>query len=246
MLRALKEIGLNDKESHVYLALIELGIGDVTDIAQKTNLGRSNIYVLLGKLIQQGIVTEKPNSKVKQYIPVQPKQVLARAQERVKNFKDMLPIFDALYVRPGDKPSIQYYEGKTAVLNSLKDIYQFRGETIYYIACTERLREVMPEEVDYWTHIHKNNKGAMPAKHLLTQTAADKKFAKAVQPYNQEIRFLPKGKKFDMDFVLYGNTLALTAIDDPMYSVIHQSHAITDSFKLMFELLWENAEIIQL
>lgn len=241
LLRAIQELGLNDKESQVYLALLELGQADVTEIAQYTRLGRSNVYVLLDKLIQQGIAQESGDTVVKQFRAIEPRQLLQRAKNRVKNFQEMLPLFEAIRARPGDRPRIQYFEGKEAVLNAFQEIYQYRGGTMHYITSMQRLLQHMPEEAAYWKRQHKANNGAMPGKHLLSRTPEDKAFAKAVRPFNQEVRFLPSGKTFDMDFILYGNSVGITALGNPMYLIIQQSHQIADSFQTMFDLLWETA-----
>jgi sugar-specific transcriptional regulator TrmB len=43
----LTQLGLSDKESALYLALLELGQADVADTAKKAGVKRSTAYVLL-------------------------------------------------------------------------------------------------------------------------------------------------------------------------------------------------------
>src|SRR3989344_1182878 len=53
---ALLGVGLTEKESEVYLALIELGSSSAGQIIQKTGLHRAVVYDLLERLIEKGLV----------------------------------------------------------------------------------------------------------------------------------------------------------------------------------------------
>src|SRR3989338_647839 len=54
--KILTEIGLTQKESEVYLALVELGSSSASNIIQKTGFHRAVVYDLLERLIEKGLV----------------------------------------------------------------------------------------------------------------------------------------------------------------------------------------------
>ena len=54
----LQDIGLNEKESKVYLALLAVDNSSVLDLSKKTELNRSTTYVVLETLAKKGLVSE--------------------------------------------------------------------------------------------------------------------------------------------------------------------------------------------
>ena len=69
----LKELGLTDNESKVYLALLQFGTLSPTKLAEKTGLHRSYIYDTLERLLERGIVNTLLLDNRKTYQAVDPK-----------------------------------------------------------------------------------------------------------------------------------------------------------------------------
>ena len=53
----LTELGLTDGQIRVYSAILELGNPNLNSIHEKTGIERRNIYDILNKLIERGLVT---------------------------------------------------------------------------------------------------------------------------------------------------------------------------------------------
>ena len=53
----LKELGFSEKESEVYLAMLELGPAAVQDIAKKAGVNRSTTYVMIESLKRRGLIS---------------------------------------------------------------------------------------------------------------------------------------------------------------------------------------------
>lgn len=54
----LQEIGLNEKESAIYLALLQVDSASVVSLADKTKIKRPTVYVVLEALAKKGLVSE--------------------------------------------------------------------------------------------------------------------------------------------------------------------------------------------
>ncbi len=109
LLKLLEQTGFTEKEARVYLALLELGKGDVSDIAKIAELKRSIIYVLLEELIKRGYISELPNQKINTYHAIDPSFILNELKITTKNFSEMLPIFRTLRNKGRKRPKITYY-----------------------------------------------------------------------------------------------------------------------------------------
>ena len=68
IVKQLREIGLKQNESEVYLFLLQNGISTPPVIARGTNIARTNCYNILGSLKEKGVVDEQLKGKRKEYI----------------------------------------------------------------------------------------------------------------------------------------------------------------------------------
>ncbi|MCX6742656.1 MAG: hypothetical protein NT116_00280 [Candidatus Parcubacteria bacterium] len=233
----LQEIGFTEKEALVYLSLMELGSGTVSQISQRAKLKRSIIYIILEGLIKRGYVSELPETKISRFIAVDPTKILSDLKNKVTDLKTLLPSLLAIYNKPAWKPKINYFEGKEGVLSVYRQINQCKEA--FFISSTERLREHMPEEVNFWEKNLKAETIPLIGKNLLSNTEADRQFANKLKGTKQQMRFLPKGLTLDMDISIYDNKVALTNLKDHLFIVVIESKSLYSSMKTIFDLLWE-------
>ena len=80
----LLKVGLTDGESKVYLALSEIGSSTVGPIVKKSGVAYSNIYDILNRLIEKGIVSFVIKSKTKYFQAATPKNLLIYLENKEK------------------------------------------------------------------------------------------------------------------------------------------------------------------
>lgn len=126
MLEELKNLGLEESEIKVYLALLELGPSTVTEVTKKARIKRTLGYHVLEKLGWHGLV-DQASSKGKKiiYTAEHPQRLLQFVKNKknqwdneVKHIEEYLPNLISLY-RIADKPTIRYQKGD----EGLKNIY---------------------------------------------------------------------------------------------------------------------------
>jgi len=233
----LQNIGFTEKEALVYLSLMELGSGTVSQIAQRAKLKRSIIYIILEGLIKRGYVSEMPETKISRYIAVDPTKILSDLKNKMTDLKSLLPSLLAIYNKPAWKPKINYFEGPEGVLSVYHQINQSKEAS--FISSTERIKEYLPEEVSYWEKNLKEGTIPLIGKNLLSNTETDRQFANKLKSTKQQIKFLPKGLTLDMDISIWENKVALTSLKDHLFIVVIESTALFNSMKTIFDLLWE-------
>ncbi len=89
----LEEIGLTQGETKVYLALLELGSSTVGPIVNKSGVAYSNVYNILKRLKQKGLVTSVKKSKTKHFQAVEPyslKEYLEEKEDKIQAQKERL------------------------------------------------------------------------------------------------------------------------------------------------------------
>lgn len=85
-----RELGFSERETKVYVALLELGSVTSGPIAAKTKLQHSKVYETLDKLIEKGLVSYIIVSKTKHFQASSPKEILNIIEERKRRFRSIL------------------------------------------------------------------------------------------------------------------------------------------------------------
>lgn len=132
--QALARIGLSEKESMVYVALIETGPATVSAISRKSRLHRPVIYRVLPELQARGLVTATPKGKLTLYAAEPPEKLETLLREVRSALRDeVIPELKGLFQSASSRPTVKVLEGAGGIafvfddlLDSLKS-----GETYY-------------------------------------------------------------------------------------------------------------------
>ena len=89
----LQKAGLTENEAKVYLACLELGTTTVLKINRQTGIKRATIYLLLDALQKKGLIKKVPKKSTTLYAAEDPKKILYKLEENLRDFKDLLPVF---------------------------------------------------------------------------------------------------------------------------------------------------------
>lgn len=128
--KILIDLGLTEIEAKIYLACLELGTDTVLNIAKKAQVKRPTCYVSLDNLFENGLVTKIEKKSTTLYSAEGPKVLLNKYKEKIANFTDLLPYFEAKFNK-GPKPKIRYYEGEEELWNVYTKIL-FPAEKLYF------------------------------------------------------------------------------------------------------------------
>ncbi|WP_424003845.1 TrmB family transcriptional regulator [Haloarcula salina] len=86
---SLCDLGLSSYEERVYTALLELRTGTAEEIADQSDVPMGRIYDVLNSLESREVVRRKPNSRPREYSPVDPELVVSRLLEQRKQELDV-------------------------------------------------------------------------------------------------------------------------------------------------------------
>lgn len=111
--KELMELDLTQGEAKVYLALLELGSSTVGPIVKKANVAYSNIYEILNRLLEKGLVTFVIKSETKYFQATNPRNLLdylESKEEEINNRKrvlaELLPKLEGKKVKPEEEAEI--------------------------------------------------------------------------------------------------------------------------------------------
>ena len=127
---ALRELGLTEYESRIYMTLVDKGSSTAIELSRLTDVPYSRIYDVLGRLQTKGwIKTEK--SKPTKYAPKPPIEAVRAAkleiQTRIEDqeklvVSDLQPIFERNW--KSEKPEVYIVYGEDNVLSKIEESIQ--------------------------------------------------------------------------------------------------------------------------
>lgn len=129
-----KELGFTERETKVYIALLELGVTTVGPIATKTKLQHSKVYETLDKLIEKGLVSYILISKTKHFRASEPKEILNLLDDRKRRFKEVLQDLEQKQKYSNSKQIAVIHEGFKAFKAMFDRIADQLNEKDFYWA----------------------------------------------------------------------------------------------------------------
>ena len=152
LITQLVEFGLSDKEAKVYLALLELEVAGVTEVAETANINRSSTYVVLSSLKKKGLVSTSEDKKIQHYIAVSPEMLFREAEDRAnqaekikKTIDNIIPELKALHKDTKQRPKIKIFEGEKGIIDAFEDTLHNKEKIMRVFAHTKRIFDKLPD-----------------------------------------------------------------------------------------------------
>lgn len=257
--KQLNKIGLTDKESAVYSALLELGGAYPTKIAEKTKINRSTVYKILLDLSIKGLVNEIDKSKKLFYQIENPNKLTRYLKDKVTLANDQLeiaqkivPEIEGLFNMFADKPKVSYFEGEEQVVGIYEDHLNVKKpyEMLAW-ANTTYLQDLL--KLNFFLHYRKTKekigittRGIVPDtefdQDFVDNTYKDIKIAEKFWPVMKHISH--SEFSFEGEITIYSDDkVSIVNLNKNHFTgTIIQDKTIHDMMKMIFELSWKGAD----
>ncbi|MFA5991145.1 MAG: helix-turn-helix domain-containing protein [Candidatus Doudnabacteria bacterium] len=234
----LNKIGLEEKESAVYLALLELGTADVGAIAKKAGVKRPTCYLILDNLKNRGLVSQVP-AKVSLFSAEGPEKLSGELYKKQELLKRFLPNLQALHNSKKEKPQVLLFEGHEGIKEVYKKIYSAK-EVSFFGTVKEALKYDLEGLEEF---VKKTRTEGVRVRDLLTKSAEDLAYAKKAKPSPfYEIRFVAEGKSFLTDNAVFGDSVVFFSFHPQIFAVMISSREVSQAIRTLFEFAWSQAE----
>ncbi|MEK6889383.1 MAG: helix-turn-helix domain-containing protein [Nanoarchaeota archaeon] len=243
----LREIGLTNYESKIYLALLDIGKSTSGEILKKAEIRTGKIYEILESLKNKGFVSEIIENNIKKFSPTDPNRIdiyLKKKKEIISNYekslKNFLPSIMEKINKDKNPIKIEIFTGdegyKTA---SYKEINRYKkGSKLYVLG-------VLPEE-KYSKIAHSHYMENVQPRRLLKKVEVKKIFTEEAKG---ETKYIEKGTQ--VRYIPYNSPITINIIDDltileifsiEIIMISIESKEIAESFIDQFNLLWKIAK----
>lgn len=241
----LLSLDLSEKEVNVYLVLLSLGKGTVSEIARRAEINRTTGYDILDKLVSYRLVSISGKEPKQEYVAESPDRVVEflekkkrETEERLLIAKTMVPQLKSVH-NVSDRPQVRFYEGT----EGLRQVYEDTLSSHEPIRAYASLEDVHSVLTDYFPHYYKRRtKKGIPIRAIFTDTPGGRERAKYDKEESRESAFVPaKQFEFHPEINIYDNKIMIASWREKL-GIIIESSEIADAMKKIFELSWAEAK----
>ena len=243
--KTLEYIGFSEKEVQVYLALLELGKGTVTEISRKAGINRPTGYHILASLSAKELVRVSGKEPKQEYVAESPDQIEKMLLKKIEN--DQIYIKEARKIIPelksihnvADRPKVLFYEGREGMEKVYEDTLT-STEPIRAYASVENMHAGLP---GYFPEYYKRRAGKGIAIRAIVPDSETGRERKSLD--NKEMRETALVPTSAFDFIpeinIYDNKVMIASWREKL-GIIIKSAEIADAMKKIYELAWAEAK----
>jgi HTH-type transcriptional regulator, sugar sensing transcriptional regulator len=236
----LQDAGINETEAKIYLAALELGQTIVSRIARKSGIKRTTIYLSLENLIKMGLISTINIRGKAHYYAEDPRNLERLMEEKKQRITKLVPQLLAFTNLIDKKPQIRYFEGTEGIKEVLKDSLNYPGQEILLFFSESYISDFGD---DFFAEYYRPErvKRKISARALLPDNEEMRKIA-AEDEKNLRRSKLISGDSFriKMEMMIYGGSKISIVSYKEKFGMIIESVDIFDSFKSIFETMWQS------
>ena len=235
-LSLLRRLGLSDRESAIYLDLLEHGMSSITEIVERTHMHRPEVYRYLPLLRESGFVSEVMRSKRRFFMAESPENIRHLLERLGRDVDVLLPDLVGMHSRTEKRPNVKYLEGRKAISYVHEDIVNTlkKGDIFYRISSerdVDRANSYLP--ADYRA---KRDKKQLERYVIMSEAGSAKKRPRLER---ELVVIPPEYDEFvdDVSMTVYGNKVAFIEYNTEA-SIIIENAFIAQFQAKIFKLLY--------
>lgn len=241
ILKQLAQLGLNERESHVYLTLVKIGSARATELAKASKEQRTHLYQVLSSLEQKGLITSMESNNILRFTARHPSALLSLIQQRMTELenvqdtiKDLIPLIASMQGDKKGKPVVEVSHGEEAMKLAYREVL---SKPFISVFNPKQNYEKFPGGTVQW--VFGSNKRPLQGRELVIQNEATAGFMqRSSQTKSYRYKLLPKGIELEMDIVVTGDTTVLFLYDEDSTVIRIDCAQLASPLKALFDMAW--------
>ncbi|PIR03319.1 MAG: hypothetical protein COV60_00990 [Candidatus Magasanikbacteria bacterium CG11_big_fil_rev_8_21_14_0_20_43_7] len=241
----LSTLGFSRREISVYVAILELGKGTVSDISRTAEINRTTGYDILSNLVSYGLVRISGKEPKQEYVAESPAKLVSFLKKRKEEIKkqldkteDLLPELLSMHT-VDNRPKVQFFEGT----EGLKEVYEdtlTSSETILAYANVDDMHAGL--ESYFPKYYRRRANAGIHIKAIIPDTEIGKERASKDKYEDRESALVPADTyHFSPEINVYDNKVMIASWREKL-GIIIESEEIADAMKKIYTLAWAEAK----
>jgi len=243
LLHILEAVGMDDKQSQLYIAGLQLGSAPASSYAEKSGINRITAYTILEAMSHEGFITTVKKEKAKWYAPVAPEYIALEAKKNADALDRALPELKSLMGAKYRKPRVRFFEGWDGVRHVYEDTLTTQTELLNF-ANSAVVRKYWPKYDD--EYVAERVKRGVYLRGIAPDDSAGQRVHGEDQNKLREIRLVSSSDfDFGNEINIYDHKVAICSFgsESDMFGVIIESKEVAKTQRQIFEMAWRYAEL---
>ena len=224
------KVGLSDAEARIYYAVLQRGTATVKEIARDSGFHRTNIYDVLDKLKEKGLITFYKSGKTTIYKAADPENLSAYLREKQLFLDSMMPDLKKLQSLTTKEIEVEVYKGAEGMKVSWRDMIKAR-KTLYGWGVGGQLREHLPEFSQQFLRDLKRYNIKYYGIYVRGQREPPHGFY-------TEVRYVPAQMSSPVATFIYGDKVNINIWAPLLIAIVIKSKDVAEAYRKHFNLLW--------
>jgi len=243
--KQLSAFGLTEKESEVYLALLNSGPTNIYNVAKKTGINRIALPEVVESLVNKKMLTTSVKGKRKIYSAEPPELLRDFLKDKIALFDELLPMLKLQMSKGGIKPKMEYYEGIEGIERVFRDSYESKDKLLLGFSGIGNLTNQKQGLMNFWDkeYIPKRKKIGLKVKLIIPDDAKGKFYKSKDLVHFRESRLIPASQyNFECEFHVWDNVTAfISYTTDEEFALKITSKPIANTVKMIWRIVWNQA-----
>lgn len=233
----LKQLGLNERHSTIYLACLEIGSASIQKISAKSGFARSTCEAVLKSLQEKGFVTAFQKKKTRYFSPEDPKKIISLAREKVTMLEEALPQFSARYFKGDVLPTVRLYQGENGIRNVLQEIIDEANDLVSFGS----IDDIYGALGDFFPKFTKKRiEKSIRLKVILRDTPLARERQRLGREQLREVRLVSKNYEYSSVTFIWNNKVAMCSLKEGIIALVVESNELASIQRAMFKLIWDS------
>ncbi len=244
------EIGLTERESKVYIALLEIGLTTAGPIIKKSGVPNSKIYEILESLHNKGLISWIVKGKIKYFQASEPKKLLSIFEEKKKEIEQLIPNLELKMLKSKYKNSVELFEDIKAIRSASMELLSNSKQNSIQYSFTQGYTSTN-EEIRILYEWMGRLRREYKIQHLLLVSEKNKnefitshkdilKEYKNKRDQQWKLRFskIP----FPGDIGILNDKILIMSWEEPITLVVITNKSLAEQYREFFLEIWSKAE----
>lgn len=231
----LKNLGLEEKDQKVYIALLKLGDASVSRIAREARTKRTTTYHILENLKEKGLISSYIEKGTKRFVAESPNKLKDVLEGQLSALEKYLPQLQSFYNLAKARAEIKFFEGEEGAKQISEDVLASKEKIIYSMGSIKTAKEAIGVSIRF-TKRRVAKKIFEKALRIRKEFGED--YIKRQKEEFKEVRFLPEDLEIPVLILIYGKKVGVICSQEEGFSFIIESEDFSRTMKLIFETIW--------
>ena len=236
-------LGFSDKKAALYLAILEMGMGSASELANAAGIKRTTVYDLLDELTDDRLVSITFNGNKRNFTAEPPENLQHLAMERLQVVDQILPGLKELFRSNMQLPRIRYYEGVEGIRYVHEELLKVKSREYFYFGSITGFVDALGREyLENFVRRRICRKIWSNAIRIRTHEIDSPDLLPGNDNYRR-VKYLSRSLPDNVaNLTLYDGKIAICATSHENYAMIVESQEMFTILKLVWDCMWDAAE----